>query len=81
MAKKGSSSKKQAVGKTHEKKASPRKSGTSQGKKGSPQSKASSSQSKSGSQNKVGNLLKSGGCLLPTLSIVFVVIWLTYSLF
>ena len=73
MPKKGGSSKKHAVGKTHVKKDNSRKTSTPQTKKGT-------FQTKSGSKNTVGKLLKGGGCLLPIVSIIFFVIWFTFSL-
>ena len=84
MAKKGGSPKKQAAGKGHAKKSESRKPETSQAKKESVPSRTGSRQAKSSSnssgKSSIGKALKSGGCILPALSILIILIFLAVSI-
>jgi hypothetical protein len=66
--------KKHAVGKARVKKDSPAKESASRSRTGSHRTKSSS-------QSSTGKVLKSGGCLLPTISIFFILIWFAVNLF
>ena len=80
MAKKGNSPKKQAVGKSQVKKSESRKPEISKAKTESARSRTGSRQAKGTSQSGVGKALKSGGCLLPTISLLVILILLAVSI-
>lgn len=81
MPKKGGSPKKQAVGKSQAKKSESRKPETSKAKPESARSRTGSRKAKGSSQSGIGKALKSGGCLLPVLSFLLIVIFLAVSIF
>ena len=80
MAKKGGSPKKQAAGKGQAKKSESRKPEAAQAKKESAPTRTGSRQAKGSSQSGIGKALKSGGCLLPALSFLMILIFLAVSI-